>query len=515
MATRTISNTGGDWNSTTTWAESAVPTSADAVVATATSGPLTINAAGATCASLVLTGYTSTFTINYDFTVAGSVTLAGTIVAGSTSLFLIGTASGTSTYTSNGINWPAGIRFNTSSGASKVFSGTWNIAGKLYFGTSSICSGGTLNISGGINAASGNSSYSGTVNVLGGVIEAGGTGAAFGASTFNLNGNITVGTNWRVPTGGITHVGGIITTTGSTLTVNSVSFNYTGSAITWNNLILASSTTTLLSDMYIGGSVTTTTGATNPIINSSGFSLYVAGDFIYSGTSAQMSGTATIIMNGTGILSTSTSATFSINITINTIGTITLGTVRFSGKILAYISGTVITTGSTVTIFSSSTLNLNGIVLPSLTFSNATASTVYTHTLISNLVCNTLVFTGGNGGTTSLTGNYSVTCDILGLSGGCRASFDPGTSLVVTTRMYGSGVEGVTGGMLSSTTTSRFVFNYMGSLANQRLILTDILYADASTSTVPVCTYGGTVTDCINVISYTPQQLAINTWGVF
>lgn len=61
MATRTISTAGGNWNATTAWVEAAVPTSADDVVATGTSGALTINVA-AQCRSIDLTGYTSTLT---------------------------------------------------------------------------------------------------------------------------------------------------------------------------------------------------------------------------------------------------------------------------------------------------------------------------------------------------------------------------------------------------------------------------------------------------------------------
>lgn len=63
MATRTISNAGGVWSSVSTWVEGAVPTSADDIVATATSGNLTVDVS-ASCRSLDLTGYVSAFTIS-------------------------------------------------------------------------------------------------------------------------------------------------------------------------------------------------------------------------------------------------------------------------------------------------------------------------------------------------------------------------------------------------------------------------------------------------------------------
>lgn len=79
MATRTISNAGGNWNATGTWAEGAVPTSADDVVATSTSGNLTINAAAA-CRSIDLTNYVRTVTHNSSITLSiGTSTANGTV----------------------------------------------------------------------------------------------------------------------------------------------------------------------------------------------------------------------------------------------------------------------------------------------------------------------------------------------------------------------------------------------------------------------------------------------------
>lgn len=66
MAVRTISDAGGNWNDTAAWVEGAVPTNADDVVATATSGNLTLNVNGY-CRSIDFTGYTGTFNMSgYD-----------------------------------------------------------------------------------------------------------------------------------------------------------------------------------------------------------------------------------------------------------------------------------------------------------------------------------------------------------------------------------------------------------------------------------------------------------------
>jgi hypothetical protein len=67
MAVRTISDAGGSWTTTTTWVEGSVPNSTSDVVATATSGNLTINN-NASCRSLDLTGYLGTVTHNSGIT---------------------------------------------------------------------------------------------------------------------------------------------------------------------------------------------------------------------------------------------------------------------------------------------------------------------------------------------------------------------------------------------------------------------------------------------------------------
>lgn len=61
MGTRTIADAGGNYSSAGTWVEGAVPTAADDVVATPTSGPLTIDV-NSVCRSADFTGYTNVLT---------------------------------------------------------------------------------------------------------------------------------------------------------------------------------------------------------------------------------------------------------------------------------------------------------------------------------------------------------------------------------------------------------------------------------------------------------------------
>lgn len=65
MAVRTIANGGGNWSANGTWVEGVVPTSSDDVVATATSGSVTVDTTTCAAKSVDFTNYpvTSTFTI--------------------------------------------------------------------------------------------------------------------------------------------------------------------------------------------------------------------------------------------------------------------------------------------------------------------------------------------------------------------------------------------------------------------------------------------------------------------
>lgn len=89
MATLTIGLTGGNYDSIPTWTEAAVPTSADDVGATGTSGNLTVNVASA-ARSFDMTSYVGTLTRNSFTTLAigdgtaGAGNVAMKLVAGMT-----------------------------------------------------------------------------------------------------------------------------------------------------------------------------------------------------------------------------------------------------------------------------------------------------------------------------------------------------------------------------------------------------------------------------------------------
>lgn len=156
MAIRTISNTGGNYNATGTWVEGAVPTSADDVVATATSGQLTVNVASA-AQSFNFTNYTNTLTMNNAWTVSGTGTqtfVAAMTIVGSSNISLTGTGA---TIVSNGKLIP-----NLSFSGSKTIGDTLNVT-NISLNNTQVLTSNSINCSG--NFTSGISNISGTTTI--------------------------------------------------------------------------------------------------------------------------------------------------------------------------------------------------------------------------------------------------------------------------------------------------------------------------------------------------------------
>lgn len=122
MATRTISPSGGtrNWNDTASWVEVAVPTSADDVVATASSGNLILNVA-AVCRSFDMTGMVGTVSGASQLSIGDATGGAFKLVAGmgwtATTAFLFFV----STSDNGGVGWP--LTFAGKTVGSTLFTG--------------------------------------------------------------------------------------------------------------------------------------------------------------------------------------------------------------------------------------------------------------------------------------------------------------------------------------------------------------------------------------------------------
>jgi hypothetical protein len=308
MPVRTISNTGGNWNATGTWVEGAIPTSSDNLVATATSGPLTVTA-NASINGVNFTNYTNTFTINSGVTLtqgAGSATsqpftfVAGMTVAGTGTLSF----NGTFTMTSGGKVWTGNLTFAPQGGGSNrtiTLGDNWTIDGNLSFipGTAnlqqvvngagiSITTGGNL-ISTGVQIISGTAlinvtSPSPTISLQGGALFAG----RFGLSlTINSSGTVTFSTA-NISYGGagrtFTHTSGTIvfsfpnsnwySVSGTTTySLNSTTFPFPNFTVTANPIFAGSQGASFISYTSTTAGLTHTFASSRTYTISSGITL--------------------------------------------------------------------------------------------------------------------------------------------------------------------------------------------------------------------------------------------------
>jgi len=397
MATRTIANGGGNWNSTGTWVEGFVPTSADAVVATATSGNLTVDITNAACSTFIMTNYVGLLTIDGSnkLTVTTTVTLvAGMTLSGNGTLKMQDTA----TITSGGLTIPFNLAFD---------GGTWTLAD-----------------------------------------------------------------NWTT-TGSVTCSNGTNTLNGNTLTIG-------------GGLDVGSSTTT------------------------------------------RIAGTTAIVMNGTGTIRTYTLPSFSLiptsyinnNITINTAGTITFGTVvafnRASSRVFTYTAGTLdFTTNSSTFFFYTATVHST---LPNMSYNHLAilVGGSVNVTLTANLSVTKLYLSylsSTVSGTMTMVGNYDISCVDLYVNMCTIVALVSGYNLNISNSWqqihYSSAI--LFGTSIKSKTSSSTVYvNYSGTLANLKLanaIFTDV---DASGSAVPILNwFGGILTRTTNIYNVDNSHLPV------
>jgi hypothetical protein len=202
-----------------------------------------------------------------------------------------------------------------------------------------------------------------------------------------------------------------------------------------------------------------------------------------------VSGTTTFVLGGTGTWTHTNTGQIRNNLTINTLGTITLGTtVRYDTGTLTYTAGTVITTGSTLNIGAATTLNTNGI-----TWNNIATQGALTITLGNNLtLIGTLTITGG--ATSFALGGNSLVSTNANLTMGASGTFTMPTNQTFKTL----------------TTTGSSTIN-----GNTLTITENILIgASAPLSGTTSIIYGGTGTwTALNTQSFINNIFTINTAG--
>ena len=193
-------------------------------------------------------------------------------------------------------------------------------------------------------------------------------------------------------------------TAAATLTSNNAIFPYTFSFLT-------ATVTITLSDTWEVGNLVHDISTGNVTVN--GNTIFINGNLTNLNTNRYIAGTTVFEMKGTGSISTSYNSTNQYiivnNLTINTTGTITFAT-NLGGLsgIWTYTSGTVITTGMTLSL--RGTYDFNGIV-----FENIYIPTNIGTTFLSDLVYTNSFTTLTTSNTTTLNGSY---IRHIGITGG-------------------------------------------------------------------------------------------------
>lgn len=352
------------------------------------SGTLGLNTTINTSGTVTVSG-----TVNFG--ASGGVTLtytAGTVVTTGSTLRMANVA----TLNTNGISWND---FTIVTGGPITLSSNLTCINYDYSNTSCAVNGNTIIISG--NATSTASSTNGTTS-----LKMVGTGNITGSYHANIeidtSGTITI-------TGTLAHRGTkSLTLTNGTFTGAVSSTLLSGGDTTWNipgatpyNVTLQHNGTLTLSSALVVANDFTVGAGTLPTSN--GNSITFGGSLVASGIS--LSGTTTLIMNGTGTWSGS--AIIKTPLTFNTSGTVTIsGTVNYSTGTMTWTAGTVSASSATLAVPANATFNTgSNVVFGTLTLGTNNTTTVLT--LTSDLYCSGTASVNGSSSTTTVTVNTS------------------------------------------------------------------------------------------------------------
>ena len=314
-----------------------------------------------------------------------------------------------------------------------------------------------------------------------------------GTMTFTAGQKLTVTTT-------VTFASGMtIAGTGTLQLSNSATITSAGKTFT-GNLIFDAGVWILADSWVVTGSVIGQT-STNTF---NGNTLTIGGSLT---ATRSILGTTNLVLNGTGILSCSTSS-FSIanNININTAGTITIGTIfGFEDGTFTYTAGTVdaSTNSSTLIISDSCTMNTNGI-----SWYNIESSFINeTITLGSNLSC-TGSLTIHSGDSWISSGAYDISCGTLILQVGSTFSMVSSRTLSVSTSMFLEGINTDITTIKAVTTSTAFNLDYNGTAANCQVYEVTFTDVDASLSAQGIDNwYGGTLTRTTNITNRTSADI--------
>ena len=381
--------------------------------------PIEVNTAttttiGTLCSLNTFTLTTGTLNLANTLDINGgtfTITTGFTAITGASNLTL---SANTATITSNGVSWPTSVIMANTINTTTVItlSGPLTITGSFTSSSGAANSvslnGSPLNVNGNLTVTK---TFGGTtdITILGtGTSTWSGTGELGCNLNINKTGNFTVSSTVFFGNGKTllyTNIGGVFTVAGSTLSVTNCTLSL--GITVWNNLTIRASgnvatiyTVTITQNTAFTGNFVAngTTGAGSCAVNGL-FNLTVGGNLTLGTVNGNLTGTSTIILNGTGTWSGgSTSALFSIDVTINSpLGVITAGNIYVGGgkRTLCTSNALAFTSTGLFYVNGNATLNAGSFVWQDLHIGlNSTL------TLESSVTIRDLVIPSGLGGST-------------------------------------------------------------------------------------------------------------------
>ena len=322
--------------------------------------------------------------------------------------------------------------------------------------------------------AAGNTSsvISATITILSIFIDSAYTATMTHNAILTIAGNVTLGANYT-----IAGTSSITISAASTITSN-------GKIFPNNVSVSGTNIKTLIGDFTIGGQLSFD-GATT--INSTTSEIL----FVNNGFSGFQStvGTATIYLQGG---TWGGGAVIQNNLTLN--GNVTIsGTKSYRTGILKYLSGTITTTGSTLSIGGTTTLDTFGITF------NIVDLYIGNITLNSKLVANTLLFSVQN---LTFLGSFGFdTNNVIIQGGGSTRTLVAGVTYIINSSLTGIVLSIPNFTSSSTTLKAKLVLGYNAVCS----VMANFTRIDASGGRT-INAWNGTITDCINVNRYTDLQ---------
>lgn len=305
-----------------------------------------------------------------------------------------------------------------------------------------------------------------------------------------------------------TIVSGMTVSGTGTLALLTSGQNYLSAGQTLLGTLLLSTTSLTLGDAVTVGNFIVGANATTSLTSNT---MAILGNFTISPTSAttaNLGGTTKYILIGSGNFSGGgTSATnqgFGCGVTINTAGSVTLGTLKCGNAFtFKYIAGTVVNTGSSLSLNGTATIDSAGMTWGNVIY----AGSGVTITLGSNMsIANSLSIPASISTALSSTmkcsynGAFNITCGNLLIDSTTTFGVPAAQSITVLTQLAMPGNTLSVPSLISKTASSPITLVYKGTPAQNLVFNATFTDVDATGSTQAVIDYGsGTLTRTTNI----------------